>query len=135
MSFLSIKRVPHLLRDILLDGILVAAVNPVQLKTEVDVVPHVVFIASMVVKTLHRGRQREGGAQSRSESLAAAYTQDRTVHMGCRLEQEHNDRRSIRFIYVCVKAHVESAENGSMLYVHACILLRKPLTSARLSNS
>ena len=65
----------------MLDGILVAAVNPVQLKTEVDVVPHVVFAASMVVKTLHRGSQREGGAQNRSESLAAANTRDRTVHM------------------------------------------------------
>ena len=84
----------------MLDGILVAAVDPVQLKTEVDVVPHVVFAASMVVKTLHRGSQREGGAQSRSESLAAANTRDHTVHMGCRLEQEHNDGRSIRLTHV-----------------------------------
>ena len=56
----------HLLIDILLDGILIAAIDPVQLKAEVDVVPHVVFILGVGVKALHRGSQGEEGAQDKS---------------------------------------------------------------------
>lgn len=50
----------HLLIHIFLDGISIAAVNPVQLKAEVDVVPHVVLLLNMVLKALHIHMQEEG---------------------------------------------------------------------------
>ena len=74
-------REPHLLRDILLDGILIAAVDPVQLKAEVDVVPHVVLVADMLFEALHSGSQGGGEVHrtSPTETLAAANIRDRLL--------------------------------------------------------